>query len=110
MGMMGSSTFDVNVLGYNMADADMVANQIKEMMEKTEGLRDIKLSRDDYTPQLKVCLQQGKTCDERAYNDRGGYCCKEQINGFTSSISERRERSMTLPLLTLLNSELRLMI
>ncbi len=85
MGMMGSSTFDVNVLGYNMADADVVASQVKAMMEKTEGLRDIKLSRDDYTPQLKVVFNREKLAMNGLTMTGAATVVRNRINGFTSS-------------------------
>jgi len=81
----GSSTFDVNVVGYNMTDADMTAKQIKELMENTQGLRDVKLSRDDYMPQLKVIFNRERLAMNGLTMTSAATVVRNRINGLTAS-------------------------
>jgi len=81
----GGSTLEVDVLGYNMTDADMTANQVAELMKKTEGLRDVTLSRDDYMPQLKVVFNREKLAMNGLTMAGAATVVRNRINGLTSS-------------------------
>ena len=48
--MSGSATVNVKVFGYDMDVTNAVANDLKEKMRRLEGVRDVKLSRDDLRP------------------------------------------------------------
>jgi len=82
---MGSSTFEVDVLGYNMTDAEATAYQIKQIMENTAGLRDIQLSREDYTPQFKVIFDRDKLAMNGLTMTSAATVVRNRINGFTAS-------------------------
>jgi len=82
---MGSSTFEVDVIGYNMTDAEATANQIKQIMENTAGLRDIQLSREDYSPQLKVIFDREKLAMNGLTMTSAATVVRNRINGFTAS-------------------------
>ncbi|MFA6335077.1 MAG: efflux RND transporter permease subunit [Bacteroidales bacterium] len=81
----GGTSLEMDVLGYNMDDAANVANQVADIMRKTEGLRDIKLSRDDYTPQLQVVFDREKLAMNGLTMTGAATVVKNRINGFINT-------------------------
>jgi len=81
----GGSTFEMNVLGYNMDDAEKVAKKVSEIMKKTEGLRDVKLSREDYMPQLKVVFDRKKLAMNNMSLTSAASAVRNRINGIITS-------------------------
>ena len=81
----GGSTFEMNVLGYNMDDAEKVAKKVSEIMKKTEGLRDVKLSREDYMPQLKVVFDRKKLAMNNISLTSAASAVRNRINGIITS-------------------------
>lgn len=81
----GGSTFEMNVLGYNMDDAEKIAKKVSEIMKKTEGLRDVKLSREDYMPQLKVVFDRKKLAMNNISLTSAASAVRNRINGIITS-------------------------
>lgn len=81
----GGSTYEMNVLGYNMDDAEKVAKKVSEIMKKTEGLRDVKLSREDYMPQLKVVFDRKKLAMNNISLTSAASAVRNRINGIITS-------------------------
>lgn len=87
MGMgTGGSTFQVNVLGYNMQDAELTAGKVMEILKNTKGLRDIALSRDDYMPQLQVVFDREKLAMNGLTLTGAATVVRNRINGVTASL------------------------
>ena len=73
--MSGSATVNVKVFGYDMDVTNAVANDLKEKMRRLEGVRDVKLSRDDLRPEYNVVF-------DRDRHDVGDYV-RVRITGCT---------------------------
>ena len=58
--MSGSATVNVKVFGYDMDVTNAVANDLKEKMRRLEGVRDVKLSRDDLRPEYNVVFDRDR--------------------------------------------------
>lgn len=77
----GGSTFEMDVLGYNMDDAAKVADQVANIMRNTQGLRDIKLSREDFMPQLRVEFDRAKLAMNGISLTSAATIVRNRING-----------------------------
>jgi HAE1 family hydrophobic/amphiphilic exporter-1 len=87
MGMgTGSSSLQMNVLGYNMKDAEYTADKVKEIMKNTPGLRDVVISRDDYMPQLQIVFNREKLAMNGLTLTGASTVVRNRINGVTASV------------------------
>ncbi|NCC46371.1 MAG: efflux RND transporter permease subunit [Bacteroidia bacterium] len=78
---MGASDIEMDVLGYNMDDAAAVSAQIKQIMENTQGLRDVKISREDFMPQLRVEFDRQKLAMNGLSITNAATAVRNRING-----------------------------
>ena len=86
MGMgSGGTVLEMDVLGYNFNDAETVAKQVSEIMKKTTGLRDVKLSREDYMPQFKVEFDRQKLAINGITMTGAATVVRNRINGIITS-------------------------
>jgi len=86
MGMgSGGTTLEMDVLGYNFEDAESVAKQVSDIMKKTEGLRDVKLSREDYMPQFKVEFDRDKLAMNGITMTSAATVVRNRINGIITT-------------------------
>lgn len=81
----GGSTLEVNVLGHNIADAEATAHKVMELMKKTEGLRDIALSREAYTPQFRIVFDRSKLAMNGISLSSAASSVRNRINGLIMS-------------------------
>jgi HAE1 family hydrophobic/amphiphilic exporter-1 len=77
----GGSSLEMNVLGYDMEDAEEVAHQVAEIMKNTQGLRDVKLSRENYMPQLRVQFDRTKLAMNGISLTTAATAVRNRING-----------------------------
>jgi Cation/multidrug efflux pump len=84
-GGMGGSTIEVEVLGHNLDDADRVARDVSGIMETTKGLRDVKVSREDYMPQLQVVFDRQKLSMNGLTMATAAQAVRNRINGLIMS-------------------------
>jgi HAE1 family hydrophobic/amphiphilic exporter-1 len=86
MGMRsGGTTLELDVLGYDLENSEIVAGQISEIMKNTEGLRDVKLSREDYMPQFQVMFDRNKLAMNGLNMTMAATVVRNRINGVTAS-------------------------
>ncbi len=86
MGMgSGGTTLELDVLGYDLENSEIVAGQISEIMKNTEGLRDVKLSREDYMPQFQVMFDRNKLAMNGLNMTMAATVVRNRINGVTAS-------------------------
>ncbi|MFA6758854.1 MAG: efflux RND transporter permease subunit [Bacteroidales bacterium] len=81
----GSSDIEMDVLGYNMEDAAVVAEQISDLMKGVKGLRDIKISREDYIPQLRVEFDRDKLAMNGLNLTTAASAVRNRINGLITT-------------------------
>lgn len=86
LGSIGSSNnIEVDVLGYNFADAEKTAHQVAEIMKKTAGVKDVSLSRDAYTPQFSIVFDRAKLAQNNITLSSAATSVRSRINGLTLS-------------------------
>ena len=86
MGMRsGGTSLEMNVLGYNLENTEKVAGKIADIMRNTEGLRDVKLSREDYMPQFQVMFDRSKLAMNGLNMTSAATVVRNRINGVTAS-------------------------
>lgn len=77
----GASELEMDVLGYNMDDAAVVADSVMAIMNRTEGLRDVKVSREDFMPQLRVVFDRDKLAMNGLNITTAATAVRNRING-----------------------------
>ena len=77
----GGTVLEMDVLGYNFDDAELVAKQVSDIMKKTKGLRDVKLSREDYMPQFNVEFDRDKLAMNGLTMTSAATVVRNRING-----------------------------
>ncbi|HPS96044.1 MAG TPA: efflux RND transporter permease subunit, partial [Bacteroidales bacterium] len=86
MGMgSGGTVLEMDILGYNFEDAESVAKQVSDIMKKTEGLRDVKLSREDYMPQFNVEFDRDKLAMNGITMTSAATVVRNRINGIITT-------------------------
>jgi HAE1 family hydrophobic/amphiphilic exporter-1 len=59
-GMGGSQGVDVKIYGYDLEATTLYANEIQKKIEKIDGAREVKISREKFRPELTVKLDREK--------------------------------------------------
>jgi HAE1 family hydrophobic/amphiphilic exporter-1 len=59
-GFGGAQTVDVEIMGYDISQTNIIAQQIADSLENISGARDIEISREKSKPELQVKLDQEK--------------------------------------------------
>lgn len=77
----GASVLEVEVIGYDLAASDKLAHEVADIMRNTEGLRDIKVSREDYSPQLEVVFDREKLAMNNMSLTSAATAVRNRING-----------------------------
>jgi HAE1 family hydrophobic/amphiphilic exporter-1 len=52
-GMTSGSTVDVEIFGYDFNVTEKIADSLKNSMERMQGLKDVRIDREDYKPQFQ---------------------------------------------------------
>lgn len=84
--MGGSSTVEVQIFGYDMDVTTSLANQFKARMEKVDGLKDVSISRKDYTPQLNLEFDREKLAENGLDVATASQFVKNRMAGKIASI------------------------
>jgi len=84
--MTGLSTVEVHILGYDFETTTRLANQYKEKLSKVEGLKDITISRKDYSPQFNLEFDREKLAENGLSVSTASSFVRNRMNGMTVSI------------------------
>ncbi|MDD5005605.1 MAG: efflux RND transporter permease subunit [Candidatus Omnitrophica bacterium] len=57
---LGGKAVQVEIVGHSFEDTDMIANKIKNIMEKTQGAVDASISRELHLPELNIEINREK--------------------------------------------------
>jgi len=60
MGSFGGSSVAVEVYGYNIAETNLVAEELAGKIKKMQGAKDVTISRDKSKPELQIIFDQNK--------------------------------------------------
>ncbi len=85
-GMTGGSTVEVQIFGYDFETTTKLAKQYKAGMEKVEGLKDITISRKDYTPQFNLEFDREKLAENGLSVSAASTFVRNRMNGMTASL------------------------
>ncbi len=84
-GTSGQSTLDYEIYGYDFNETNNVAQQIKDILQKTKGIADITISRSDYQPEYQVDFDREKLALYGLNLSTAASYLRNRINGSTAS-------------------------
>lgn len=84
-GMGGQSTVDFEIYGYDFAETDSVAQQLKQILEGIKGTADITISRSDYQPEYQVDFDREKLSMYGISLSTAAYYLRNRVNGATAT-------------------------
>lgn len=84
-GMTTSNTVDVEIFGYDIPTTTLLANEIKERLEKVEGAGDIQISRDKEKPQLQVVFDRDKLAQYGLTTATASMAVRNRVSGMMAS-------------------------
>jgi HAE1 family hydrophobic/amphiphilic exporter-1 len=90
-GMMGSgaSTVDVEIYGYDLAETDRIAAELKTRLSDVKGLRDLIISRQDYRIEYQIDFDREKLAENGLNSATVASFVRNRINGsYTSKYRE----------------------
>ncbi|MDR2056762.1 MAG: efflux RND transporter permease subunit [Dysgonamonadaceae bacterium] len=90
-GMMGTgaSTVDVEIYGYDLAQTDQIAAELKTRLASVKGLRDLIISRQDYRTEYQIDFDREKLAENGLNSATVASYVRNRINGsFTSKYRE----------------------
>ena len=84
-GMGGQSTVDYEIYGYDFAETDSVAQQVKRILEGIKGAADVSISRSDYQPEYQVDFDREKLALYGLNLQTAAMYLRNRINGSIAS-------------------------
>lgn len=84
-GMGGQQTVDFEIYGYDFAETDSVAANLKRILEGIPGTADITISRGDYQPEIQVDFDREKLALYGLNMQTAANYLRNRINGSTAS-------------------------
>jgi HAE1 family hydrophobic/amphiphilic exporter-1 len=85
MGSFGGSTVDVEVYGYDIAQTNIVAEQLASKIKLMKGTKDVKISRDKSKPELQIILDQNKMAANGLNTAMVSSAVKNRVDGLTAT-------------------------
>lgn len=80
-----AADIEMDILGYNMDDALAVANSVADIMRGIEGVNDVRLSREDDMPQLRVVFDRKKLSMAGVSLTSAANIVRNRVNGIIST-------------------------
>ncbi len=85
MGSFGGNTVDVEIYGYNVAETNVIAEEIAGKIRKIEGAKDVAISRDKSKPELQIILDQNKMIANGLNTATASAAIKNRVEGLTAT-------------------------
>ena len=82
---MGGSNVDVEIYGYDLEKTTLLANQISGKIEALEGARDVRVSREEAKPELRVELDREKISRMGLNTAMVSSALRNRIDGMTAT-------------------------
>ncbi|MCK9451822.1 MAG: efflux RND transporter permease subunit [Bacteroidales bacterium] len=83
--MMGGNNVDVEIYGYDIDQTTMLANQIADSIRLIKGAREIKISREDEKPELRMEIDREKMAANGMNTTAISSALYNRIEGFTAT-------------------------
>lgn len=84
-GMGGQATIDFEIYGYDFAETDSVAQNLKKVLEAIPGTANINISRSDYQPEYQVDFDREKLARYGLNLATAATALRNRINGSLAS-------------------------
>jgi len=85
MGSFGGSTVDVEVYGYDIAQTNIVAEELSEKIKGIQGCKDVTISRAKSKPELQIIFDQNKMSANGLNTAMASMAVKNRIDGMTAT-------------------------
>lgn len=85
MGSFGGSAVDVEVYGYNIAETNLVAQQLEAKIKKIAGAKDVTISRAKSKPELQIVFDQNKMSANGLNTAMVSTAVKNRVDGLTAT-------------------------
>ena len=82
---MGGNSVDVKIFGYDFEESENFARELKSKIEKIEGTRDVRLSRDDMRLEYRVIFDRERLALYGLNTATASTFVRNRINGLTAS-------------------------
>ena len=84
MGFMGNN-IEVDVYGYDIAETNIVAEELASKISMIEGAKDVQISRDPSKPELQIVLDQEKMIRHGFNTATVSTAIKNRVDGMTAT-------------------------
>ena len=84
-GMGGESAVDVELYGYDFAATDKAAQEVERQFRALPGIKQVKISREEYTPEFQVDFDREKIALNGLNTSTVSTYLRNRINGATAS-------------------------
>ncbi len=84
-GSFGGSTVDVEIYGYDIAQTNIVAEELAAKIKKIKGAKDIAISRDKSKPELQIVFDQNKMIANGLNTAMVSTAVKNRVDGLTAT-------------------------
>ena len=85
MGSFGGSTVGVEVYGYDIAQTNIVAEELAGKIKKIQGAKDVTISRDKSKPELQIIFDQNKMIANGLNTAMVSSAVKNRVDGMTAT-------------------------
>jgi HAE1 family hydrophobic/amphiphilic exporter-1 len=85
MGSFGGSTVNVEIYGYDIAQTNIVAEQLAGKIKKIKGAKDVAISRDKSKPELQIVFDQNKMIANGLNTAMVSSAVKNRVEGLTAT-------------------------
>jgi len=86
---MGASTISVEIYGYDLAETDRIATELKSRMVNVQGLRDLTIGRQDYRIEYQILFDREKLAENGLNSATVATFVRNRISGaYTSKYRE----------------------
>ena len=84
-GMGGQASADFEIYGYNFAETDRIAAELKEKLLQVKGVSEVNISRSDYQPEYQVDFDREKLALAGLNLSTAANYLRNRVNGSLSS-------------------------
>jgi hydrophobic/amphiphilic exporter-1 (mainly G- bacteria), HAE1 family len=85
MGSFGGSTVDVEVYGFDIAETNLVAEELAAKIKKIPGTKDVNISRAKSKPELQIVFDQNKMAANGLNTAMVSTAVKNRVDGLTAT-------------------------
>jgi hydrophobic/amphiphilic exporter-1 (mainly G- bacteria), HAE1 family len=85
MGSFGGSAVDIEIYGYDIAETNLVAEELAGKIKNIQGAKDVTVSRDKSKPELQIVFDQNKMAANGLNTAMVSQAVKNRVDGMTAT-------------------------